>query len=116
MKVVFVDSADYRQAPALQAYFEEAYPFDHEYISRGVNEHYCVSYETDYLQQEDIDTSDVIVFADDYHYEAAKIRFLENLLDGSKQIYVLNFNDFDIIEDYMTKADTMLYQILTSNG
>lgn len=129
MNVLIVDTCDNDKAPALAAYLTLVFAA-HGFTARGVNQKYCTDLGTDYLQQADINAANLIVFADEFHYEAAKLRFPDmsgsplNAAGVTRNIMVLNIPDYYVYgasaaqqtaatQAYMTKAQTKLTPLLT---
>jgi predicted protein tyrosine phosphatase len=122
MNVLFVDTSNQDKAPAMAAFFALAFAA-HAYRSKGVSQVYSAA--PDYLVQADIDWANVIVFADDVHYEVAKLRFPSmagSPLDPAgttKVVYTLNIPDYYVYgasvvqqtaatQAYMTNAQLKL--------
>jgi predicted protein tyrosine phosphatase len=129
-KVLIICTSNKDRSPALEAYFKEVYPL-HEYRSAGINKHFCQKNGTHYLEQEDVDWSNLILFAEDIHREVFKSRFHDLSVDYgadahkdsflathnglSKGWRILNCGKYEkgcIGEDYLTKADLIFQQAI----
>lgn len=127
MNVLIVDTSNKDKAPALAAFLALAFAAA-VCRSKGVSQTYSAG--PDYLVQADIDWANVIVFADEFHYEMAKLRFPSmagSPLDPAgttKKVIALNIPDYYVYgasagqqtmatEAYMTQAQLKLNTLLT---
>lgn len=128
MNVLIIDTSNKDKAPALAAFLTPLWAAN-VYRSKGVSSTYSAA--PDYLVQADIDWANVIVFADEFQYEVAKLRFPSmagNPLDPTgftKKVIVLNIPDYYVYgatagqqtmatEAYMTQAQLKLNTLLTT--
>jgi predicted protein tyrosine phosphatase len=115
MKILFVCTSNKDRSPALEAYFSEVYP-DHQYRSAGVNEYFTGKHGTHYLTVNDICWADIIVYAEDVHYDVACEKFPGTGI-GFKDCLVLRLGEYregQLGEDYLMAADRKLSKHLVS--
>lgn len=130
MNILIVDTANKDKAPVLAAFLASAFAaMAHTYVSKGVSAVYSAA--PDYLADANIAAANVIVFADELHYEMAKLRFPSmagSPLDPAgttKKVIVLNIPDYYVYgasvaqqtmatEAYMTQAQLKLNTLLTT--
>lgn len=139
MKILFICTSNTDRSPALEKYFSSVYP-QHEYRSAGINKYFCTQKGTHYLTQDDIDWTDLIVFAEHIHLKvtANNYGFLGHLYDEyensllisgnknypdsyiitdtKKSLTVLNCGNYQkgvLSDDYLTCAELKLKNILT---
>lgn len=115
MKILFVCTSNKDRSPALEVYFSEVYP-DHQYRSAGVNEYFTGKHGTHYLTVDDIRWADIIVYAEDVHYDVACEKFPGTGI-GFKDCLVLRLGEYregQLGEDYLMAADGKLSKHLVS--
>ena len=115
MKILFVCTSNKDRSPALEAYFSEVYP-DHQYRSAGVNEYFTGKHGTHYITVNDICWADIIVYAEDVHYDVACDKFPETEVEF-KDCLVLRLGEYregQLGEDYLMAADGKLSKHLVS--
>lgn len=131
--ILFICTSNKDRSPALQQYFKENYP-DYSYMSAGINKYFTTQKSTHYLKQEDLDWADLVVFAEEIHWDVVSKNFPSfypkairnvndiddnrNNLDTIKKIVVLNCGNYEqgcVGDDYLTKAEYKLRDILKNN-
>lgn len=105
-RILIICTSNRDRSPALEQYFRANYP-QHEYRSAGVNKYFCEKHGTHYLTQEDIDWSDMIVFAENIH----KVLTINKHIIPHLNWISLNLGNYQqgcIGEDYLLKAEEKL--------
>ena len=124
------------RSPALVNYLSEVFP-NYEYRCAGINKYFCEKKGTHLISKEDIEWADLIILAEDVHLKVVKERFngTTNVLwsgnisfgwfdnngkfEKHSKFIVLNCGEYTqgcIGEDYLTKAEMVLSQILNTNN
>lgn len=135
--VLIVCTSAKDRSPSLVNYLGEVFP-NYEYRCAGINKYFCEKKGTHLISKEDIAWADLIVLAEDVHLSVVKERFsgettitssgntISGVIrfrwfdnDGKFEKYlkfaVLNCGNYQqgcIGEDYLTKAEMVLSEIL----
>lgn len=107
MRVLFICTSNKDRSPALEKYFKDVYSHN-EYRSAGVNKYFTTKKGTHYLTNEDIDWAELIIYAEDIHYDVACKNFKEETNICLKDCITLNLGEYkqgQIGEDYLMKAE-----------
>ncbi len=105
MKILFVCAANRDRSPALEKHFKEYLP-QHEYKSAGVSQWRTSKFRTHYLTSEDINWSDLIVYAENVHIDIAIKKFGISIISSRLNI-PLNLGEYrkdELNSDYILKA------------
>lgn len=113
MRVLIICINNKDRSPALEKYLSQTHP-KNEYRSAGINKYFCESKGTHYLTREDIDWSDLIVYAEDIHRDVVHVKF-----DSAKLMAMERFNRTVVLncggyaqecvgEDWLTMAEKKL--------
>jgi predicted protein tyrosine phosphatase len=133
--ILFICTSNKDRSPALQQYFEHIAPI-HNYKSAGINKYFTSQKGTHLIDENDIHWADVLVFAEDVHLKVVSERFKASYnndkiifdvkyqdknipqIGKSCKYIVLNCGDYTqgaIGEDYLTKAEIVLRDIIATN-
>jgi len=133
--ILFICTSNKDRSPALERYFSTVYP-NYEYRSAGINKYFTTQKGTHYLTQEDLDWADLVVFAEEIHWEVVSKNFLdfypkhdnsfsdaedndnEKATPVFKKIVLLDCGNYEkgcVGDDYILKAEYKLKDILTIN-
>lgn len=114
MRILFVCTSNKDRSPALESFFKENHP-EHLYRSAGVNKYFTDKKQTHYITQEDIDWSELIVFAEMIHCTVTQNNFK---LDVSKKhLITLGYGEYKqgcVGEDYLLKAENYIIKHVNS--
>lgn len=106
MNILFICTSNKDRSPALEKYYRDKYP-ENSYRSAGINKYFTSKKQTHYLTQDDVDWSDVIVFAEYIHYNVTNEKF--DICD--KQHIILNLGKYSRgLEncDYLKNSEKIL--------
>lgn len=135
--VLIVCTSGKDRSPALVSYLGEVFP-NYQYRCAGINKYFCEKKGTHLIQMEDIKWADLIVLAEDVHLKVVKerlngvtqipngysessgsiiFRYFDNSGKFEKHLkfIVLNCGNYQqgcIGEDYLTKSEMVLSEIL----
>jgi len=130
--IIFICTSNKDRSPALEGYFSTVYP-NYDYRSAGINKYFTTQKGTHYLTQEDLDWADLVVFAEDIHWQVVSTNFpdfypkhyeesedrsaFEELFNSKKfkKMIILNCGNYEqgcVGDDYILKAEVKLSVIL----
>lgn len=124
-RVLFVCTSGKDRSPALVEYFKEIAP-QHEYRCAGINTYFCSKKGTHLIDEADIEWADLIVYAEQVHFDVVTKIFqlvvyrpspndLVQIIKCKREYVILNCGDYQqgcIGEDYLTKAQLKLQSYL----
>ena len=112
MNILFICTSNKDRSPALEEYFKEVYP-EHSYRSAGVNKYFTSKKGTHYLTQHDLTWADIVVYAEQIHFEIVNRDFRTVNYKDSINLDLGEYKQGQIGEDYLLKADAILRPHLT---
>lgn len=119
MNVLFICTSNKDRSVALQDYFSELYP-EHTYNSAGVNKYFCTKNKTTYLTLKLLQDADVVVFAEEVHKKIVIRDFGDGWSPPHARFFIClnlgNYEQGNINEDYLTKAEYLIGQGLKQTG
>jgi predicted protein tyrosine phosphatase len=114
-RVIFICTSNKDRSPSLEQYFRSVYP-KNEYRSAGINKYFTSQKGTHYLTQEDIDWADLMVYAEDIHYNVVRRDFdMRQKELSDNDTYILNLGEYaqgQVGEDYLLRAEFNLEELL----
>ncbi len=135
-KIIFICTSNKDRSVSLENYFKETHP-DFEYRSAGINKYFCEKKRTHLITEDDIKWCDLLVLAEDVHlkvicerfkahtpipngyrHDRGSIVFNDEEIELNRKFIVLNCGEYKqgcIGEDYLTKAEMVLSEIINAN-
>jgi predicted protein tyrosine phosphatase len=121
MNILFVCTSNKDTSPALKEYFSFVHN-QHEYRSAGINKYFCSkSAGSHYATQEDIDWADVIICAEQVHWDVLNLNFeMNNKPRKAASLLILDCGEYrtdrPIDEDYINRAEVKMARILRTKS
>jgi len=109
---LIVCTSNVSRSRALEKYLSEKYP-NRNFRSAGINKYLTGRKGTHYITKEDVEWADILVFAEDVHYErAAEITGIELVM--SKKSITLGLGDYDEsnMQEYCVQAEVLIKKSL----
>jgi predicted protein tyrosine phosphatase len=127
MKILFICTSNRDRSPALEKYFRKLY-LQHEYKSCGINEYFCSTKATQYVNEDLLKWADYVILAESIHAKVLNSKFdfvnIDLVYDDlnisktlNKKYLILNCGEYiqEELDEYLLRAEEKLISLLTNN-